>query len=100
MLQDLIMTITRLEKWILPLIMLVVAVKFALFMIFKTRQCRFYHFFYFEDSQIVSGRSLKKVTARIIQNCLSFYLLFLVVFDIILLLTCCRTESAIYIDRQ
>ncbi len=84
MTQKIFDTVIFLEPFILPLIGIVVLVKILLFLLFKNKELKWSNILYYENSQIVNSQSLKKVTVKIIQNCLSFYLLFLVSVDIIL----------------
>lgn len=85
--------IVTLEKWIFPLVLLILLVKVLLFVFVEKDKTRFFAFFYFNDSQIISSNSFSKVSVKIVQNCLSFYLLFLIVFDIILITTFCKPAS-------
>jgi len=73
----------HLQPWVLPLIGGVLLLKLALFFAYKNPKWKYRHFFYFRSAQIVSSSSFEKVTIKIIQNCLSFYLLFLLAVKIV-----------------
>ena len=72
-----------LQPWFYSLILVVLLIKIVLFAYFKRSQCRFTHFFYAKNSHIVTGATFERVTIRIMQNCLSFYLLFLMSVEIV-----------------
>jgi hypothetical protein len=96
MTQKIFDTVLFLEPFILPLIGIVVLVKIVLFLLTKNKQPKWSHIIYYENSQIVNSQSLSKVTVKIVQNCLSFYLLFLVSIDIILN-ACAKVTSSFLI---
>lgn len=87
MLNEYLQLANILEQWMWPLISLVLFVKLVLFFIVKADGSRVYEFFYYRDSHIINCYSFRRVSLKIIQNCLSFYLLFLIFFYSALLLT-------------
>ncbi|WP_207494173.1 hypothetical protein [Aridibaculum aurantiacum] len=84
--EDFFNALVLFENWLPPLIISVVLLKLVLFVFFRTSNSRIGQFFYFNDYQVVDTKCLKNVTIKIVQNCLSFYLLFLLVFHLVLLL--------------
>lgn len=69
-----------------PVIAIVLILKVVMFLRFKTDQRRFVDLVYFNSNQIVSNKAHEKVNFKIIQNSLTFYFVFLILFDIFLLI--------------
>jgi hypothetical protein len=69
---------------ILPVITVAIFVKIVLFFKFKTTKCTYYNLLYFKSQQILSTYSQQAVSIKIIQNSLSFYLVFLALLELII----------------
>jgi hypothetical protein len=79
MLEKLLLLFYHLQPWFAPLIVCVLVIKLFLFVVFNNGRWQVSQYFYYRSAQIVSSSSFDKVTVKIIQNCLSFYALFLLV---------------------
>ena len=88
MFQKLIEIVIYLEPILLPLIVLVLLVKIILFIVYKTKKQKLYQLFYYNDYQIVNASNFNRASIKIVQNCLSFYLVFLILVDVLALYTC------------
>ncbi len=75
----------RYFNFLVVLVMVLVIIsKVALFFAFKTSRCRYFNIIYFNSRQIIAGGSIHQVSTGILQNALSFYFVFLVLFYVFL----------------
>ena len=95
MFQKLIELIVYLEPFLLPLIVLVLLVKIILFSTYKSKKKKLYQLFYYDNNQIVNAPNFNRASIKIVQNCLSFYLLFLIVVDVLVLYACNKTTLSV-----
>ena len=71
-------------NYFMPIIIAFVFVlKIALYLKFKTNNWTLANLFYFKYKQIVTSKPKEKVNVKIVENSLTYYLLFLVAIDLI-----------------
>lgn len=78
---DLNLILVNITNYLPIIIAIVLLVKIVLYIKFKTNNWTLSNLFYFSFNQIVTSKPKEKVNVKIVENSLSFYLLFLVVID-------------------
>jgi hypothetical protein len=73
----------QIQSWLLPLIIIVAGIKVLVFVAYNQPQWNYKHFIYFRSKKIIASENFQKVTVKIIQNCLSYYLLFLIILHLL-----------------
>lgn len=82
--QDFNLILVNITNYLPIIIALVLVLKIVLYVKFKTNNWTFSNLFYFSFNQIVATKPKEKANVKIVENSLSFYLLFLVVIDFLM----------------
>ncbi len=79
--QDYNLILANITNYLPIIIALVLVLKIVLYVKFKTNNWTYTNLFYFPYNQILTSKPREKVNVKIVENSLSFYLLFLIVID-------------------
>lgn len=84
MLQTLLLLFVKVEPILLPLIIVVLLIKIADLLNFKMSRWKVVQLVYVNTNNLVKSKSFEKVSMKIAQNYMPFYLVFLVIIKILI----------------
>lgn len=82
MLQALILLFVKIEPFLVPLMILVFIIKLVAFLKLKPVSWNFTELVFVKTEHIVKSKSFEKVSVKIMQNYLTFYVIFLFVLKV------------------
>jgi len=82
MIQNIASILLHFQFIIPPVIIATLLLKASLYIKFKTNEYRYYNFIYFKTGQIISSKTEEKLSIKIVQNSLSYYVVFLVLLQV------------------
>lgn len=82
--QEFSLLLSNLTHVILPIIIGTAVLKCCLFFTFKPVKWKYYNLVYFKTGQIASAKSEHTLHAKIIQNALSYYFVFLLILELVI----------------